>query len=252
MEKIIVHRRNLRLDRENWTALSLRPSEPARYANNHFHETWHLLADIAGAHMLGRICWAVSFQRVERTVFVIEQSHLVPNPFDADPSSPVLIVNSDLGTPTHKARLALKRHLPLKGPSEGRVVLSSAGLDRLESHDVLVNEQHLSGERYVSERQRRWINRVDGILVLAAPAPVLREWGAILIRLGDSLHYGMDYMQLDWPGNDGEVQVFNDFQQRVSRAVAARERLFPGRPHSELNDEERQQVYDFTARSKSP
>jgi hypothetical protein len=250
MEKIVVHRRTLRLDRNQWTALSLRPSEQTRFANNHFHETWHLLSDLAGAHLLGRICWAMSFQRVERTVFVLGQSHLVPNPFDAERSCPVVIVNSDLGTPTHDARIALKRHLPLRGSSEGRVTLSSTGLDRLDSHSSLVDEQRRSGERYVSGRQRRWINRVDGILVLSAPAPVLREWGVTLVLLGDRLHYGMDYTELDWPGNNGEVQIFNDFQQRVSRAIVARESLFPGRAHSELNREERQQIYDLTDRSK--
>jgi hypothetical protein len=220
-QKTVVHRRTLRLDRNQWTALSRRPSEPTRFANNYFHETWHLLSDLAGAQLLGRICWAMSFQRKERTVFVIEQSHLVPNPFDSDPSSPVLIVNSDLGTPTHDARLALKRYLPLKGPSEGRVTLSSTGLDRLDL-DGVFDEQHRRAERYIAERQRRWINRVDGILVRSAPAPVLREWGIGLSQLGDRLYNGINYTELDWPSYHGEVQIFNDFHQRVNRAIVAR------------------------------
>jgi hypothetical protein len=241
-ERIVVHRRQVRLERRTWTALSLRPSQPERFATNRFHDTWHVLSDVGGAHLLGRICWAMAYQRIEQTIFVIDRTHLVTNPFDADPSSPIIVINSDLGTPTHGERTALKRFLPWRQPSEGRVSLSAHGLDLLDSLDEFFKEQERTGERYVNERQRRWVDRADGLLTVAAPTPVLREWGALLTRLGERSHKGMDYTELDWPIQNGEVQVFDDFRARVSRALVARQRLFPGRDHEMLNDDERNAI----------
>lgn len=146
-KSLIVHRRSVRLDAQTWTALSFRPAETVRFATNYFHETWHILGGLETAHLLGRVCWAMAFQRVERTMFVIERTHLVPNPFDADPSSTIVIVNSDLGTPNHQARIALKRHLPWGRPSEGRVTLRTHGLNRVGDKAVFETSKSAAGRR---------------------------------------------------------------------------------------------------------
>ena len=55
-----------------------------------------------------------------------------------------------------------------------------------------------------------------------------------------------DYVELDWSpgeGYDGEVQILEDFTAQVTRATFARERLFPGRAHQELTEDERTQVW---------
>ena len=189
----------------------------------------------------------MAYQRVERTMFVIERSHLVPNPFDADPSSTIVIVNSDLGTPNRQARIALKRHVPWATPSEGRLTLRSHGPDQVGDRRNLRDLDERSGESFFAERQRRWVNRIDGLLILAAPATVLREWGMTLTGLGQRWYNGSAATELDWPVKDGGVQVFRDFDERVSAAIVARRRLFPGREHAEMNADERQQVWSLGA-----
>ena len=83
--------------------------------------------------------------------------------------------------------------------------------------------------------------------MIAAPAPVLQEWAATLIRLGERTYRGMGYKELDRPNGNGEVQIFNDFPARVSSAVVTRRRLFPGRDHVELTDDERSTVWAATS-----
>jgi hypothetical protein len=45
-------------------------------------------------------------------------------------------------------------------------------------------------------------------------------------QLGEWLHHGMDYAELD--GADGEVQVFTDYRRRGSAAQAARRAVLAG------------------------
>jgi hypothetical protein len=240
-ERLVVHRRSVKLDGSVWTALSFRPAQKCVFATNRFHGTWHVLSDLGGAQLLARVCWAMAYQRSDRTCFVIEAQHLSVNPFDADPSSPILIVNADLGTPSHDARIALKRMLPWRLPSEGRVVLQTHGLDTDGSPESLLQQQRMSGERYIPERLHRIVEQLDGFVVLAAPRPALKEWAVWLAKLGEHTYQGMDYTELD---STGEVQVFSDFRQRVSQATVKRRALFPGQDHIPLeNDDQRARVW---------
>jgi hypothetical protein len=238
--RLKVHRRTLGLDHRRCTALALRPATEERFATNRFHQTWHVLSDVAGARLLARLCWAMAHERRPGTFAVIDPRYLVPNPFDADPSSPIVVVNNDLGPFSRPMAAALRHRLPFTTPSEGTVVLRTPGLD----------EALAAGGRppraWNRHQQRRWIERVHGLLVIAAPPPMLREWAMTVARAGTWFHEGSDYVELSWsPGDgaDGEVQVFEDFAGRVATAQAARERLFPGRSHAELTEEEREQVW---------
>ena len=85
-QRLKTHSRTLDLDGLSYTILSPRPAAEARFATNRYHETWHVITDISGAQLLARLCWAMAFQRHARTITVIDQSFLLPNPFDADPS----------------------------------------------------------------------------------------------------------------------------------------------------------------------
>lgn len=135
VERVKLHRRHVDLDGRAFTVLTLRSSIDCRYATNYFHETWHVLTDPAGARLLGRLCWSLAFQRRQGTIAVIDQPLLVPNPFDADKSSPIVIANSDLAPLNRTAIGQLKRFLAQKKPSEGTVRLSTSGLDRLLAED---------------------------------------------------------------------------------------------------------------------
>jgi hypothetical protein len=240
--RLAVHRRTMELDGRRYTVLSPRPSVACRFATNRYHETWHVLTDADGAALLGQLFWAMSYQRRERTIIVIDTPLLVPNPFDADPSSPIVIVNNDLGALPRAAVADLRPRLPFRTPSEGTVVLQTRGLDvALSDEAEFRRREEQAGWQWKAHQQRRWVDRVNGTLVIAAPPPVLRAWG-VRMSLPERWTYP-DAEYLDWPDVTGEVQILDDLEGRVSRATAARELLFPGRGHQELGEEERRQVW---------
>jgi hypothetical protein len=245
-----LHRRHVDLDGRAFTVLTLRPSVECRYATNYFHETWHVLTDPAGARLLGRLCWLLAFQRKQGPIVVIDHRLLVPNPFDADKSAPIVIANADLAPLNRTAVTQLKRFLAQEKPSEGNVRLSTSSLDRLlaadPAGDCLERDQQNSGVWWNEHQRRSWTDRVNGVVVLAAPAPVLQWWAISLSRLGSRWYQGSDYTELDHPTTrrgEGEVQVFEDFAGMVTQAMATRERLYPGVPHRELLDDERRAVW---------
>jgi hypothetical protein len=241
--RLKVHRRTLGLDHRRSTVLALRPATEERFATNRFHQMWHVLSDVAGAHLLGRLCWAMAHERRPGTFAVIDPRFLVPNPFDADPSSPIVVVNNDLGPFSRPMAAALWHRLPFTTPSEGTVVLRTPGLD-----GALAAGQRPPRE-WNRHQQRHWIERVHGLVVIAGPPPMLREWAMGMARLGNGFHQGSDYVELGWSpdGADGEIQILEDFAARVVTAQAARERLFPGRARAELTQEERERVWQPAA-----
>ena len=229
--RIKVHRRSVNLAGRRHTILSPRPDCPARFATNRYHQTWHVLSNERDARWLGLVFWAMAFQRRPHTFFLIDRPCLVPNPFDADPSSPIAVVNLDLGGLRPPELRALRRRLPLAGPPDGTVVLHP------RPHDgPWRRERHC------------WITRDHGVVVLAACSADLRTWARDMFAFGRRHSHDsrsevpLDYHMHDW-GYDGEVQVFRDFRRRVRYAVNARRRLFPGRDGEQLTDVEREQVW---------
>ena len=214
-EHLKVHRRSVTLDGLNYTILSPRPSSSARFATNRFHEGWHVLTDTEGAQLLARLCWAMAFQRRSRTVIVIDAPFVVPNPINADPSSPIAIVNSDLETLSSAAVASLRTELPLRAESDGTVVLQTRGLD-VALADPKAFAERDDQAQWRGHRERSWLEGSAGLLVLAAPAAVLRAWGVELSELGPRSAEG-----------PGEVQVLDAFSSRVEQAIAARSQLFP-------------------------
>jgi hypothetical protein len=248
--EVKLHRREIMLDRKSYTVLSPRPSTPHRFATNLFHETWHVLSDLNGARLLGRMCWSMAYQRKPNTIMVIDYPLLVPNPFDADKSSPIVIANRDLGGLSRVALAQLKHQMPFTSPSRGIVRLTAPGLDRLLKGDTDLERAHeKSGEQWNEQQQKGFTDRVNGMVVLAAHPPRLQWWALWLSTLDDRWYDGMAYTELDHSNRDyrrigsGEVQIFERFTTMVSEATVARNRLYPDARHRELLDEERERVW---------
>ena len=242
----------MRLDGRYYTVLSPRPGLGCRFATNRFHETWHVLADRDGIRLLARLCWALAYQRRPGTLALIDSSLLVPNPFDADPSSPIAILNNDLGSLRRSETDDLHAELPFRDAPAGTVTLNTRGLDEaLRDVRAYRASEEKAGHSWNAHQQRRWIDKVNGIIVIAAPSPVLRGLGVALSLLATPGAGGNegDAEVLDWPKGTGEIQLIDDFADSVSRAVRARERLFPGREHQDLDDDERRRMWSETGRS---
>lgn len=242
--EVKLHRRTVMLDGREFTILTPRPQTPVRFATNRFHETWHILSDRHGGQLLARFCWAMAYQRKARALLLIDQPLLVPNPFDADQSSSILVVNSDLGTPSRDAMGMLKALLPWKTRPQGTVRLHARGLDHALANKADFWATHLRSDDWWNEhRQRRWIDRVNGIVVLSAPPPVLKAWAVELADIGSRWYRGADSTYLDHAGSEGEVQVFDQFAAMVDRAIETRRRLYPGSERRALSDDERKHVW---------
>ncbi|HEU5392346.1 MAG TPA: hypothetical protein VFV73_41310 [Streptosporangiaceae bacterium] len=58
-----LHRHAVWLDGRRFTVIILRPGTGARFASSYYHRTWHVLSDLHGAGVLGRLLWGLAYQR---------------------------------------------------------------------------------------------------------------------------------------------------------------------------------------------
>lgn len=260
--KVKLHRRSAALDGRVFTVLTPPPSMSVRFATNFFHETWHVLTDTAGAQLLGRICWWLSYQRRPNSIVVIHDPFLVPNPFDGDKSTPIALCNSDLAHVSPRAASDLKRWLDRPGRSEGSVRVATPSLTcYLElgpdwapwpgpppsgAMSQLRSDQQDRGSWW---RLRDWqtlTTRVNGFVLISAQAELLRMWAISASQLGSAWYEGTESTFLDHPlrrDRSGEIQVFERFPEMVQTAIEVRERLFPGSSSRQLLDDERRVVW---------
>jgi hypothetical protein len=219
-----LHRRTMVLDGRVYTVLSLRPGSDFRFATNRFHDTWHVLSDWRGSRVLARLLWGLAYQRRPGTLVVIDPAHLDPNPFDAAPSDPIVLVPSDLTVFTRAAATALRRRLPLRERSAGTVRWHTFGLDTSVAETMAWQAKGPGERRWRFDdvpTGRARIERISGLVTLVGAPDRLRAWGTSLATLGLHAHYGMDYEYLD-DDHDGEVQIFRQYRRNVTVARQAR------------------------------
>ncbi|MEU0557854.1 hypothetical protein [Dactylosporangium sp. NPDC006015] len=226
-DRMKLHRRTVWLDGRARTVISPRAGTDCRFSTNFHHGTWHILGDWRSARLLGRLLWGLSFQRRQDTLVVIDLPHIDPNPFDAAPGDPIVLMPSDLTGMSTRAFRDLRRQLPLRGAPEGTVRWHTHGLDPVAAERAIPwyeRTRSVESPPFVpARRPRTQIGRVGGLLALTASAPDLRAYAPGVYLLGQNAHRGMDYLELEWP--EGEVQVFNDYRHRVSAAQVARREL---------------------------
>lgn len=225
-DRLKLHRYLLRLDRREYTVITPRPGTGARYSTNRYHGTWHVLSDLRGARLLARLLWGLAYQRVPGTLVVIGPPLLDPSPFDAEPADPVALVPATLTPLRAQAARQLRHRLPLGMPT-GTVRWHTPGLAPAVAAWRCERERP-PGQRLWYPPPGLWhrIDRVGGVLVLAATAQELKSWAVAVAQLGDWLQRGMDYTDLN--GVDGEIQIFTDYQRRVGAAQTARHEVLAG------------------------
>jgi hypothetical protein len=182
--KLKLHRRNVELGDERFTVLSLRPTTTARFATTEYHDAFQIICDVDGAELLGRLSWAMAFQSRKHTILLIDLPLIAPDPFAVSPPAPILIANSELEAPNAAALDSLTAQLPLTGDSEGSVRLMTAGFDRaLADVEHFWNQERAEDPELKQHVNARWVERVGGAIVLAAPPPVLRQWAVRVAEL---------------------------------------------------------------------
>jgi hypothetical protein len=230
-----VHLRVLPLAGRTYRVVTLRPSSRARFSTNYYHDTWHIVSDTAGAHLLARLLWGLAYQKHPGTLVLLAEPHLVPTPFDGAPSYPVVLVPSGLTPFSDEALRQLKARLHRLGPTQ-TIRWHSFGLDRElvardadETTELLEQSRLLGTPSFKALEHSERMSKVGGLICYTAPPLVLRQQAAFVARMrtASAGYSQMDYHYLaDGPSAvnyaDGEVQIFHDYRERVSAAGVAR------------------------------
>jgi hypothetical protein len=223
-DRMKLHRHAVAVGDRTYTVITLRPGTYARFSNNYYHHTWHILSDLHGARVLGRLLWGLSYQRVPGTLVLIDRPNIDPSPFSAAPADPIALVPSHITSLPERAARVLRARLPLTRP-EGTVRWHTPGLD------YAVAALAAGHARWQPRRDRAGqgrIARTGGLVNFTAPPQALREWAVEVYRLGSWITCGMDYTYLsvgEKSRYEGEVQVFTDYRHRVRAARAARREI---------------------------
>lgn len=227
-----LHYRRVRIEGREYTVITPRPGTDGRFSTNRFHETWHVLSDWHGARLLGRLLWGLAYQRRPGTVVMIGAPFLDPNPFDAAPSSPILLVPSLL-TPLRESTARQLRRMALSGPGDGTVRWQTPGLDPAVAEQRARWELGRSGRAaefgYPANRPVKGpemsVRMLGGMLTFAAGPQHFRDYAVDVSLLGTYAWHGTDHTYFGpWP-HQGEVQVFADYRRRVTAATRAREEV---------------------------
>ena len=236
-----VHRRNVQLGSRAFSVLSLRPSTTHRFAMNRFHETWHILCDAGSAHYLARLLWALSFQKRPNTVLVIDGDHIVPNPFDGEPSPSFVFANQATTAINQRQSEQLARMLPLHG---GRFSKAPCGTVVMQSQ----GRNHALAERHdrypESTSGSAWYTK--GAAFFALPSEELRflslhcDQFDDMERPTDAVFFGPCKQPNSWYP-EGEIQTLAGFGPRVKDVQQRRRRTYGDR--SPLTPEERMSLW---------
>ncbi|WP_228001541.1 hypothetical protein [Nocardia australiensis] len=175
--------------------------------------------------MLARLLWGLAYQRRPGTLVVIDPEHLDPNPFDAAPADPIVVVPVERTVLTRAAAADLRRRMPFRERSEGTVRWQTFGLPQA------VAELREWRSRAPGERIWRFdelpvgtprVDRIGGLITIFGGHHQLRSWATDLATLGDYAYHGMDYTYLDEADRNGEVQIFRQYRREVNIARRAR------------------------------
>ncbi|MFC9439403.1 hypothetical protein [Nocardia sp. NPDC057030] len=249
-EMLKLHRRTMVLDGRVYTVVTLRPGSDFRFSTNRFHDTWHVLSDWRGAHVLARLLWGLAYQRRPGTIVVIDPAHLDSNPFDGAPSDPIVLVPSELTVLTRAAATALRRRLPLRDRPAGTVRWQTFGLNHAIDELAAWRAKDL-GERSTdyAAQPAGWlrVDRIGGLITLFGAADQLRDLARSLAALGAYAYHGMDYHYLDYPENNGEVQIFRHYRDRVTTTRRARTDLLGPNHRAPITEETERAIWSRAA-----
>lgn len=241
--RLKMHLRLLTIRGETHRVVTLRPGTRVAFSTNFFHQTWHIVTGQRGARLLARLFWGLSFQRQPGTLLLIHGDHLLPTPFEAERSDPILIVPTGVTRIDSASLRYLKSRLPHLGPPTTTIRWQTFGLDlAVGQNEAVPVGFHRNENKYLWHQER--MSRLGGFIVYRAPPAILR-WQALRIhalqvRQGDDVN-AMDYHYLAESSSkdswcDGEVQIFADYENRVAAATQARSDLLVNPNQSVLSE----------------
>jgi hypothetical protein len=215
LSRMKVHLRKVPIRGTIYHVVTLRPGMDVKFSTNFYHNTWHILSDAVGSRILGRLMWGLAFQRQLNTLVLIASPHLQPSPFDGAPSWPVVLTVQGLCPLIEKDLKILRKNLHR---------LPKTTTIRWDTHGFAGYERPASWE-FRGDLACRTALR-GGLICHTASALEMKHQSSYIGRLTPDKYVGMWYEFLDDNERaDGEVQVFDDYRQRVTASVVARKRV---------------------------
>ncbi|MFI1577774.1 hypothetical protein [Embleya sp. NPDC020630] len=220
-----MHRIAAYLDGRPYRLITPRPSNTTRFAVNHFHDHGHVVSDRAGAVLFARLMWGLAHERYPNTLVVIDRRHLDPNPFDAEPSPPIVLFAGERTPFGGRAARDLRRLLPTLGRPDGTVHWRTHGLDAaLTDRDAWMRrhpEPMWDWERERRHKRKPEDTMREGLFLLPADAEALRREAVCIAGMEVSATAPMAYEYL----RRYRFQIFHDYRRRVSAARTARREI---------------------------
>jgi len=243
-----LHLRVLEIHRTTLRVVTLRPQTRTRLSTNYFHDTWHILGGGDGAVLLGRLLWGLAFQRHPGTVILIDDGHLVPTPFEADPPDPILLVPAGLTQIDDDLLRALKLRLRRAPGSPATIRWHTFGMPAALADDEARWPQHRRWSN--GRRQPLWarerMSKRAGFLCYTAPPAILRVHALGIYGMhgyGDGYYPLAEHGALARWHYDGEFQVIPGFADAVSAARVARRELLADEADPIATDDDRWTIY---------
>lgn len=219
LSRMKVHLRRMPIRGTLYRVVTLRPDIDAAYSTNYYHNTWHILSDRHGSRLLARLLFGLAFQKHPNTLLLLAGRHLRRSPFDASPSRPVVVAVKGVCPLVRKDLEVLKSRLT-RLPPPATIRWDTRSFTRYETPPNW-------------KRVGRWDRPDDdmfesgGFVCYHAPADELKAEAAVIGRMAPRARDGgMDYHFLAYGTHpDGEVQVFDDYRERLSASAVARQRV---------------------------
>ncbi|RZU76369.1 hypothetical protein EV384_5017 [Micromonospora kangleipakensis] len=233
--RLRLHRREWRHAGRTYQVISLRPTDPVRYAVRVERHYTVVSSDLAGARLLGRLLWGLAYQRRPDTLLVLEPGRLVPDVEEGRPSPPVVfsVAARTVLTPVVARRLRAA-HLWRSRPT-GTVTWNTVGFPA-----ALADLQRWYADRragvplpdgYVPTWPTPHLHADASVVTLSAAPGLLRQWATTVGRAGGWWYGDESCTEPDW-GVGFDVHAVRHFHRRVSAARRARAEVLaaPGLP----------------------
>lgn len=233
--RLRLHRREWRHAGRAYQVITLRPTDPVRYAVRVEHHYTVVSSDLTGARLLGRLLWGLAYQRRPDTLLVLEPGRMVPDPEDGRPSPPVVfsVAARTVLTPA-VARGLRAAHLWRSRPT-GAVTWNTAGFpvavaDLQRRHDARQTGVPLP-DGYVPTWPTAHLHVDASVVTLSAVPGLLRQWATTIGQAG-GWWYGDESCTEPDCVIGFDVHAVRHFDRRVSAARRARAEVLaaPGLP----------------------
>ncbi|MCM0676320.1 hypothetical protein NCC78_16730 [Micromonospora phytophila] len=233
--RLRLHRREWRHDGRSYQVISLRAADRTRYAARTERHWTVVSSDLAGARLLGRLLWGLSYQRRPDTLLVLEPGRMLPDPDHGRPSPTVVFAVADRTVLTPATARRLRRPELWRTRPSGTVSWNTMGFPGAmralhAAQDARRDRVPLADTYEPTPRPAHVTVTSDVVTALAVPQR-LRDWAIWAGNAGGYWYGDESCTELDWAATL-DVHAVRHFHRLSATAARARAEVLavPGCP----------------------